>query len=249
MHKFSYTISCLLVFVGVANSQQTIHLNTWGRLSVSQPLGEKWRTELEFQHRQQNDAANQKYNPFQNSLLTSVRTWMHFQAKENILISVSPFAYFRNNPVIINQTDKGKPPVNEFRFTASIELKNELAKNLWIIDRTCIEYRNFQSTVPDIIRIRNRFGFRYEFNHKWNIALFDEVFLNASGTKSTHIFDQNRIGILLNYKPSTYLKLEVGYMYATRLLQSADDISCESNIILNVYFILPKIKGKEHTKN
>lgn len=232
----------------ISYAQTAPHLNFWGRFSLSQPITEKWRAETEFQLRRQNDFSQQSRNLFDEPLLSSIRTWVHYQYKDNISFSLSPFAYYWNNAIIVNEGDKLKPQVQELRFSIAADLKYEIVKKLWIIARTCFEYRDFRAANNDFVRTRNRLGLRYEFNQKWNTTFFDEVFLNLKGTKPFNFFDHNRLALLTNYKPNGYLRIETGYMFITRLPRGSNEFLYENNFLLNLYYTLPHKGYRNHPK-
>lgn len=229
-------------------AQNVPHLNTWSRFSLSQPITEKWRGETEFQHRRQNDFAQQTKGVFDENLLSSVRTWIHYQHKEDLSFSFSPFAYYWHNSIIVKEEDKQKAQIQEIRFSVAADLKHEVVKKLWLIDRTCVEYRNFQNTNTDFIRMRNRLGLRYEFTEKWNFTFYEEVFLNLKGAKPVNFFDHDRLSFLLNYKPNNHLRIETGYMFITRLLRGTDKFLCENIFLLHLYYTLPHKQHRIHLK-
>lgn len=245
MQNHSYITLLLLILSNIAIAQNMPHLNFWSRVSLTQPINEKWKTEIEIQHRRQNNYTEQTDNVFQETLLSSVRTWVHYQHKENIGFSLSPFAYYWHNPIIVTNADIQKPEIQEMRFSGAVDLKQELIKKLWLIDRTCIEYRDFQNTDVDFIRLRNRLGLRYEFNSKWNITVFNEVFLTIKGVPSTHLFDHDRIGLLLNYKLSKNTRIETGYLYISRLPRNSEELLQENNFLIHLYFTFNHLK--KHT--
>lgn len=239
MQKHSYISILLFVLSNFAIAQNMPHLNFWSRVSLTLPIHEKWRTEIEFQHRRQNYYAEKTSNIFQENLLSSVRTWVHYQHNEDIGFSVSPYAYYWHNAIIVSDADKQKPQIQESRFSLAVDLKHEVAKKLWLIDRTCFEYRDFQNTNADCIRMRNRLGLRYEFNKKFNITLFDEVFLNIKRVKPSNIFDHDRMGLLFNYKPTKNVRIETGYLYISRLTKNSDEFLHENNFLIHLYCTLP----------
>lgn len=249
MQKYSYIAILLFILSNVTFAQNMAHLNFWSRVSLTQPINEKWSAEVEYQHRRQNNYAEKTSDIFQENLLSSFRTWVHYQHKEDIGFSISPFAYYWHNLIIVTNADKQKPQIQEIRFSLAVDLKHEIAKKLWLIDRTCIEYSDFQTTNTDFIRMRNRLGIRYEFNSNWNITLFDEVFLNLKGAKPTHIFDHDRIALLLNYKPTKNIRIETGYMYITRLPRNTDEFLHENNFLVHLYYTLPHSTSHHHTKH
>lgn len=238
----------LLFAIIKANAQLNTHQNFWSRVAIAQPIDEKWKFEVELQHRRQNDFAAKKNNVFEADLLTSVRTWLYYQHKEDIGFAISPFAQYWHNAIIVNAADKQKEQVKEIRFSAAVDLKHELVKKLWLIDRTCFEYRDFLNNQNDIQRLRNRLGVRYEFNNKLNITVFDEVFLNLKGTAPTNFFDHDRLAFLINYKPNKSLRIETGYMHIKRLPRNSDEFLSENNFLMHLYFTLPHSLIHHHTK-
>lgn len=245
MIKQTYILIWLLILSNLVIAQDANHLNFWGRISLTQPINKQIKLETEFQHRTQNDYTQKKNNIFEEQLLNSVRTWLHYQHKTDIGFSISPFAYYWNSPIIILEADKSKPQSEEVRFSVAFDLKHEVAKNLWMIDRTCFEYRDFQHTNSDIVRARNRFGLRYELNNKWNITSFDEIFLNINGVKPNNFFDQNRIALLFNYKPTKDIRIETGYLYISRLPKNAEEFLYEDNLILHLYYTFNQLKKQK----
>jgi hypothetical protein len=231
-----------------AFAQNDHHLNSWVRFSISQPISEKWRGETEFQHRRQNDYAQKNMNVFDEKLLSSFRTWIHYQHKDDLSFSISPFAYYWHNSIIVKLTDKEKPKIKEIRFSIAADLKHEIVKKLFLIDRTCFEYRDFRNSNENIIRMRNRLGLRYEFTEKWNFTFYDEVFLNPKSSEPKHFFEHDRLAFLLNYKPIKQLRIELGYMFISRLPKDTDEFLHENNFLLHLYYMLPHKLYCKHSK-
>lgn len=229
-------------------AQNVPHINSWTRFSLTQRLSEKWRAEGEVQHRRQNNVALNTKDVFDENLLSSIRTWAHYRHKEDINFSFSPFAYFWHSSIIVDADDILIPQVKEVRFSLAVDLKHEVLKKLWLIDRTSIEYRNFQSPNTDFVRMRTRLGLRYEFNEKWNLTIFDEVFLNLKGAGPENFFDHDRLTFLVNYKPTKYLRIETGYMYISRLPGNTDEFLHENNFLMHLYLTLPHKKHHKHPK-
>lgn len=166
------------------------------------------------------------------------RTWLYYKQNKDVVYTISPFAYFSNYKIIQKESDAAAKPTNEYRFSASVELQHELVNNFFIVDRTSIEYRVFEGSVENVIRLRNRLAFRYDINSNYNVAIGDEIFINASGTNTLHIFDQNRIFSNFSYKPNSAVKLDLGYIYISRLPQNNIDLIEENNIYLNFTYTL-----------
>lgn len=245
MKKHIFIYIFLSLFVSRTLAQESAHLNLWGRASVAYLHGKKWKYEAEIQHRTQNDFPANERNVLAHNLLNSIRTWAHFQYNEALSLSLSPFAYYWHNRILIAEADKNSRTIQELRFSAALDAKHELTEKLWLMNRTCMEYRDFQNTTTDITRLRIRIGLRYELTEKLNLVLYEELFLNLKGAERTHIFDHERIAFLINYRILEQLRLETGYMYISRLPRNTDEFLHENNFIVHVYYTL---KGKQHEK-
>lgn len=239
LQKHRYITILLFSLGNTLYAQDASHLNIWSRMSFIQPISALWRAEVEFQHRRQSDYAENSGHLFQANLLSSVRTWVQYQHKDGISFSLSPFAYYWHTPIIVTNADKLKSQVQELRFSLAVDLKHEITDNLWLVDRTCVEYRDFQSVGTDIIRMRNRLGLRYDMHSAWSVTLFEEIFLNIRGAALSHIFDHDRMALLLNYKPVENLRIEVGYLYISRLQRERNELLHENNFLLHFYYTLP----------
>lgn len=228
---------------------QNQHYNFWTRVSFTEPISTKWKAELEFQYRRQNDYSSNRSNLFQQSLLSSVRMWAHYQLNENNTITLSPFAYFWHNPIILTEEDKVKSQTKEIRFSTDVDLKNKLSDKLYFLNRSSIEFRDFQQSQAFSFRFRERIGLRYDFNPKFSGSIFDEVFLNLTSIGTSNFFDHNRLGILMNYKPNQTIRFEIGYIYINRLPKFATELINEHNFITHVYITLPTLNNYLHNKS
>lgn len=218
------------IFIAQTLQAQT-HNNAWFRATLSLPVSEKIKIDNEFQHRRQNGFDNN--NLFDKNLMFTYRNWVHYQYSKDVKFSVSPFAYFSNYKIIQKQADQTAEPNKEIRFSVAIELQNELFKSFYITNRNAFEYRIFDNNQSDFTRFRTRFGGRYELSENLKFGIFDELFLNASGTQTEHFFDQNRIGLTTEYRVLPNLKFDIGYIYLARLPLTADKIKLyENNIVL-----------------
>jgi len=194
-------------------------------------LNEIFKTEIELIHRRQNDFESN--NLFDKNLVYATRTWIYYKQNKDVVYGVSPFAYFSNYKIIQKESDAVAKPTNEYRFTASLELQHQLAKNFYVVDRTAIEYRAFEGSIENTTRLRNRLAFRYDFNSNYNVAIGDEILINTTGTDVLHIFDQNRIFTNFSYKLNSSVKLDIGYIYISRLPQINVDLIDDNNFYLN----------------
>lgn len=214
------------------------HTNSWLRTTLSIPVTEKIKTDIELQHRRQNDFESN--NLFDKNLMYTFRTWIYYKQNKDVVYAISPFAYFSNYKIIQKGSDAVAKPTNEYRFSASVELQHELADKFFIVDRTALEYRVFEGSVENVIRLRNRLSFRYDFNATFNATIGDEIFINASGTDAQHIFDHDRLFANFSFKPKPTLKFDIGYIYISRLPKSNTDLIEESNLYLNFTYTIQK---------
>ncbi len=201
-------------------------------------MNEKLKTEIELIHRRQNDFESN--NLFDKNLVHATRTWIYYKQNKDVVYGISPFAYFSNYKIIQKESDAVAKPTNEYRFTASLELQHQLAKNFYVVDRTAIEYRAFEGSIENTTRLRNRLAFRYDFNSNYNVAIGDEMLINTTGTDALHIFDQNRIFTNFSYKLNSAVKLDIGYIYISRLPQINLDLIDDNNFYLNFTYTLKK---------
>lgn len=236
-------ILIVLIVIASLKAKSQEHRNSWFRTTISIPVATKFKADFEEQLRRQNGFENE--NPFDKSLLYSFRTWCYYKYSEDISLAVSPFAYFSNYPIIQKQTDATTDPANEYRFSAAIEVQHKMASRLFLVNRTAFEYRIFEGTVENVIRLRYRTGYRYDLNPKFNIGINDEIFINAYGTDDNHLFDQNRVLANLTFKPNDAIKFDLGYIHISRLPKSNIDLIEENNFYLNLTYTL--LKKRNHS--
>lgn len=235
------TLLSITIWIFVIQTLQAQHCNAWFRTTLSCPVNKRIKVDAEFQHRRQNGFGNSDL--FDKNLMFSFRNWIHYQHSAAIKLSVSPFAYFSNYTIIQKQSEETAKPSSEIRFSAVTELQHLIFKKLYIVSRTAIEYRYFES-ISNIVRNRNRFDFQYYSTNKLRVNIFDELLLNLIGTKNNHLFDQNRIGIGLEYKVMPTLKFDMGYIHIVRLHVTSGIKLHEDNLFLNMSFMLHKCTKK-----
>ncbi|UKJ06685.1 DUF2490 domain-containing protein [Solitalea lacus] len=240
MRKFTALLTtAILIFIAQTLRAQE-HYNAWLRGTLSIPVGTKFKTDAEFQHRRQNGFEYR--NMFDENLMFSFRNWIHYQHNKDIKFSISPFAYFSNYKIIQKQADEMADPGKEIRFSVAMELQHEIFNKFYVVDRSAAEYRMFNSLQPDITRLRNRLSFRYDFTEQMKLSLFDELLFNVSGTTVQHFLDHDRLGLNLEYKVLPNLKFDVGYIHVTRFPITSSQKLKENNIMLNLTYQL-KIKS------
>ena len=237
-NKISTIILLVIVTLFAPKTLAQEHTNSWFRTTLSIPINEKIKTDLELQHRRQNDFESN--NLFDKNLMYTFRTWIYYKQNKDVVYAISPFAYFSNYKIIQKESDAVAKPTNEYRFTASIELQHQLATKFYVVDRTAIEYRVFEGSIENTTRLRNRLVFRYDLNSRYNLAIGDEILVNTTGTDAQHMFDHNRAFSNFSYKPNSAVKFDIGYIYISRLTKSNIDLIDESNFYLNFTYTLKK---------
>ena len=227
------------IWISIAQTLQAqYHYNVWFRSTLSVPVGNKFKIDTEFEHRRQNGFENK--NMFDKNLMFTFRNWVHYQHNEDVKFSLSPFAYFSNYKIIQKQSDEVVSPNSEIRFSAAVELQHIIVKKFYVVDRTAIEYRMFDNNQSNITRLRNRFGFRYDFTEKLKLSIYDELLFNLSGTTQHHFYNHDRIGLTLEFKVLPYLKFDIGYIHIARLPLTSTTKLHENNIFLNLTYQLHK---------
>lgn len=212
------------------------HYNAWFRGTITLPLNEKINLDNELQHRRQNGFENS--NLLDEDLMNNYRLWLHYQHSEDVKFSVSPFAYFSNYKIIQDATDNEAKPINEIRFSAALELQHEIFSNLFIMDRTAIEYRSFLNNSNNLTRLRNRLGLRYNLSSKMKLFIFDERLFNVNGVGKHHFFDHERLGFNMQYEVLPKVKLDIGMMHIARMPLKSDVLIKESNLFFNINYLI-----------
>ena len=208
------------------------------RATLSIPVKERFKVDGEVQHRRQNGFQNN--NLFDKNLAFSFKNWIHYQHNQNLKFSVSPFAYYSNYHIINSEADERANPNSEVRFSAAMEMNHEIVNRLHITGRTALEYRIFEKHHKDVVRFRNRFGLQYEISNDWKVVSFVEVLVNLSGVPPTHFMDHNRYGGNVEYHPTPNIKLELGYIYISRLPKMNIQKIGENTFFLNLTYQLTK---------
>lgn len=208
------------------------HYNAWFRTTVSYQVNEKVKADVELQHRRQNGFEND--NMLNRNLMYSFRGWLHYQYSTNTGFSVSPFAYFINYPVIRNAAGESAKPFHEIRFSAAVDNRNKITGKWILLERNALEYRIPDNGASCMLRLRNRLGIQYPVTAHLGLLAFDELFCNIAGTAPEYFFDQNRIGLMAEYRISRRLKIETAYLYTIRQQTANDRKLKEQDVSLNL---------------
>lgn len=225
-------VSCILGSGLHAQHPVTI----WSRTTLNFKATPTLNMEGEVQHRRQE--AFERNNPFDKNLMYSFRTWIYYKPNTDIVFSASPFAYFSHYKIIRKKEDETANTANEYRFTAAIEWQYALFQDLHLVERTAAEYRIMEGSIENTIRARQKFGLRYTVTKKLNMAMGDEILLNASGTDEQHILDHNRVFFNFGILPSATFKIDFGYIFISRLSKTSVSIKDENTLYLNFTYKL-----------
>ncbi|HTN45804.1 MAG TPA: DUF2490 domain-containing protein [Flavipsychrobacter sp.] len=218
------------------------HHNIWFRTTVSYQVSEKVKADVELQHRRQNGFEND--NMLDKNLMCSFRSWLHYQYNKHTGFSVSPFAYFTNYPIIQNVPGEPAKPFHEIRFAAAMDNRNKIMGKWGLLERSALEYRIPDNSIPRTLRLRSRLGLQYAATSRLGLSVYDELFCNIAGVSASHFFDHNRIGLTFEYRISPGMKLEAGYIYISRLPLAEGILRREHNIMMNFTCQLKKRRGK-----
>ena len=233
-----FWISIFIHFVQITFAQS--HQNFWSRATISLPIHKAIKMDLEYQNRRQNGFGNS--NLLEKELMESIRVWLKYSLNNNVLLEISPFAYFQNHKIILEKSDEMDKPIKEYRLSAAIEQMNSLTKRLYWANKTGLDFRFFEQSSNNLIRVREKLYLKYELLKNWQIILGDEILLNLTNASLAHLLDHNRLYLSSIYQFSPFLKVELGYMKINRLQKSSMDLLNENNLILNCTYTFKNIK-------
>lgn len=212
------------------------HYDAWFRTTLSVPVVDRFRADIELQHRRQNGMGNN--DPFHKKLTTSGRVWVHYRPNENVQLSFSPIGYFSSYRLIQTYADEKIDPNWECRISGAAELRRHVFKKIYLITRPAFEYRIFEYA-DDLLRGRLKVQMKANLHSKVNVAAYEELLCNLAGGDSRHFWDQNRLCAYVEYSVLKDLKVTIGYMRLLRQPMSSASTTTENNLIFNVIFQLP----------
>lgn len=225
-------IFLILVFGFQVSSSQD-YTQFWFRVSLQHKLNSKFSSTLELHHRTQSSLGTE--SPFRYPLTNAFRLWINYKISRENSIHFSPYAFFSNYPVVNILGDELRPNANEHRVQLQFENKSSAVRRWTLNSRVGIEYRGFESNL-NLLRIRVREGVHYKVSTRLGIQCYDELFINTLQVNRQHIFDQNRIGFILNYTVLEQIRLEYGVTYIQSLPRS--DSRATSNLMLQANLVL-----------
>jgi hypothetical protein len=216
----------VLIFGGVTSlfsqTAQHYHHNTfWARVGLADKLSDKWKWELYYQNRTQNDPNIDKANAFRYHQLTSYTAVVHYQAMKSLRISFTPLCYFNTIGLLPQSTDNGNRGVNEFRWMLMVEHSAPIGK-FTVGHRYTGEYRYRDLVTANNYVSNYRLRYRGRIEHelaKWKhpltLMVYDELFVEFGGAvkNSPALFNQNRLFAGFTYELVSHVKLNIGYIY------------------------------------
>lgn len=230
----SYLFALFLIAFSFSVKGQ-MHNNFWTRGIVGVEIAKNLKLDNEFQHRRQNGFENN--NPFDKNLMFTYRTWLHYQKSARLKFSLSPFSYYANYNIILDEQGL-KQSRNEFRFAGAIEMNQPITQKLKVFQRVAAEYHLGLNHNQNRMRVRTRLGLSYDATHALFVSLYDELLVNTFGITPDHIFDHNRIGLSLAYKVMPSLTIETGYLFINRLLLLKPTMVYENNMFVNINYTI-----------
>ncbi len=196
------------------------HNNFWGRIVLSDKIGDKFKWEVYLQKRTQNDAED-KLNIFKHHQLTSYWLWLHYQVAKDLRVSVTPFCYFNTIALYPQPPELGNRGVKELRWAVQLEHTQKL-KYFSFSNRYSLEYRyrDLETEGVFVPNYRVRYRARLERplktgKHPMSLIAYDEVFLEFGKAveASPAVFNQNRLYAGFSYEIIKNMKFNLGYMY------------------------------------
>jgi hypothetical protein len=260
VRRFALSLLVVFSFTSSLFSQAPLHYhhNTfWGRVGLADKFSDKWKWELYYQNRTQNDPAAERANAFRYHQLTSYTAVLHYQAMKSLRISFTPLCYFNTIGLLPQSADNGNRGVSEFRWMLMVEHSTSLGK-FTLGHRYTGEYRYRDLLVANeyVTNYRLRYRGRIEhelanWKHPLTLLLYDELFVEFGGAvkNSPALFNQNRVFAGFTYEIVNHVKLNIGYIYLVQERPSgkAFDYSNVLSTALTIEGLLsPKKKSKDN---
>lgn len=234
-----------LFFTSRAQTSRVKDHNTiaWLAYTGNFHLEKKWGLYTEFQYRRDDFLSN----------------WQQYVFKAGVNYKAAPRLTLRLGYALAETFDYGDIPVNPFgkQFTEHRSFQMaQLTDKMGILDmshRFMLEqrwvgrYSRPELQKEDEWTYTNRFRYMYRLQIplKGNsisgktpyAAIYDEVFVSFGKNVGYNVFDQNRLGVLLGYQFSPFLRVEGGYLNQTlqfgRLLGGRNIFQYNSGLIVS----------------
>ncbi|MCB0510396.1 MAG: DUF2490 domain-containing protein [Chitinophagales bacterium] len=177
----------------------------WTRYDLNISFTPKWSIQQELEERSY-------FFPWKQHQFIA-RTNLHFKFIPNWTSSLG-FSYFlQSSPQdpFIKEID------NKVELRPQIGLSNNFQLNdkLSLQNRYWSEFRIFEESKGHFaygnVRLRYQIKLNYQVLKKLQLGVFNEVHINIGKKIIYNVFDQNRIGALINYNPIKNLGIELAY--------------------------------------
>lgn len=187
-------------------AQNAVHQELlWVGYNLQTKINQKYAIKQEFEYRAY-------WFPWRQHVFLS-RAQLERKIFTNIDLAIG-FTYFLqsmpNDPLIKDFENKA-----ELRPQLNVTLHQKLSEKWKLLHRYQTEFRFLENQENLIKYSTNRSRYKFEVNYLLNeqikIKAYDEILLNINQQKN-NIFDQNRIGLGVQYKPKENYALEIGYI-------------------------------------
>lgn len=231
MKNFCFFAITLVSIQGYSQS----HTQFWMKTTMRCNLNTRLSSSIEWHHRTQSLANTE--SPFRYPLMNALRLWIDYKINSRHALQFSPYSFFSNDPVMNQSSDIGRQNINEHRIWMQYESRIPLKKQWTWINRNGAEYRIFEANTA-LCRVRIREGISHALNKELSLAMYDEVFVNTINSSSTHLFDQNRLGLQANYTIDKHMKLDFGTNLIHQKLRNVEVIYTSYVFFFNVLYTL-----------
>lgn len=208
--------------------------NIWLKGALSLKINEKLSTEFEYKYRSQNNLNGN--NPLEKPLLESYKVWFKYKQDSIISYGFAPFAYLRNRSDINEPADLLKPIKLEYRTSAYVYFTFKLSDKWTLGARELIDFRHYPEAGNSTARFREKISFKYSFNKKLSLSLFDEIFLNFYGQPKGYLYNQNRLGLTVEIKPIQGITISPGYIFLNYLPSNSSSSLNKNVFMLNLKY-------------
>lgn len=236
-------VNIFMVF-SLSIAQKTIskqHL-IWTRYDVQLKLGDQWTIQEEIEDRAY-------YIPWKQHQFIA-RTQILYKFHQNWTTGLG-FSYFLQSlpqdPYIKEIEHK-----TELRPHLALSNKFKINEKFSIDNRYWSEFRIFEESKGKFtygnVRLRYHVKLNYQALKKLQVSIFNEVHINIGKKINYNIFDQNRIGLSVNYYPIKNLGLELSYFHWYQQRASGVDFYSRHILRFTVHHII-KVKKIKKTKS
>jgi Protein of unknown function (DUF2490) len=230
----------------------------WNEVNFKGKIKTKGFYQIDFQYRTASDATNKKegdyHNPFDNMVQMQIRPFFGYHLTENLKLSLAPGI----SPTWNNWRSSSPTFQMEYRLTAQLQSDHKYGRCA-VTYRSRFEYRmggtaiDSRNSASDMFNdkaysydvVKERYRFRYmlrvitPLNSKsidkgtLYLNVYDEVFAAfGSNVPSGQLLDQNRLYAGLGYRLARDIRVEVGYLQQSQLVDAS---SASAGAVTNVF--------------